>query len=71
MRHIISFSVACLPASVFSTFSGKKVIKHEMRVFIFFLQFCLKRFLFEEELIEIVQGGSNMTGTNCDLFTHK
>jgi hypothetical protein len=19
----------------------------------------------------IVQGGSNMTGTNCDLFTHK
>jgi hypothetical protein len=22
-------------------------------------------------LIYIVQGGSNMTGTNCDLFTHK
>jgi hypothetical protein len=19
----------------------------------------------------VVQGGSNMTGTNCDLFTHK
>jgi hypothetical protein len=19
----------------------------------------------------IIQGGSNMTGTNCDLFTHK
>jgi hypothetical protein len=21
--------------------------------------------------IRIIQGGSNMTGTNCDLFTHK
>jgi hypothetical protein len=21
--------------------------------------------------IEYIQGGSNMTGTNCDLFTHK
>jgi hypothetical protein len=21
--------------------------------------------------LDIVQGGSNMTGTNCDLFTHK
>ena len=20
---------------------------------------------------KIIQGGSNMTGTNCDLFTHK
>jgi hypothetical protein len=25
-----------------------------------------------EELADsIIQGGSNMTGTNCDLFTHK
>jgi hypothetical protein len=22
-------------------------------------------------IIPIIQGGSNMTGTNCDLFTHK
>jgi hypothetical protein len=22
-------------------------------------------------LLKYVQGGSNMTGTNCDLFTHK
>jgi hypothetical protein len=21
--------------------------------------------------IQVIQGGSNMTGTNCDLFTHK
>jgi hypothetical protein len=21
--------------------------------------------------VKIIQGGSNMTGTNCDLFTHK
>jgi hypothetical protein len=22
-------------------------------------------------IVVVVQGGSNMTGTNCDLFTHK
>jgi hypothetical protein len=22
-------------------------------------------------VIPVIQGGSNMTGTNCDLFTHK
>jgi hypothetical protein len=26
---------------------------------------------YQEEGCPIVQGGSNMTGTNCDLFTHK
>jgi hypothetical protein len=24
----------------------------------------------EEFIAAIIQGGSNMTGTNCDLFTH-
>jgi hypothetical protein len=26
---------------------------------------------FEGNEVRLVQGGSNMTGTNCDLFTHK
>jgi hypothetical protein len=25
----------------------------------------------ETEMLRIIQGGSNMTRTNCDLFTHK
>jgi hypothetical protein len=30
-----------------------------------------RRFLSDEQLAGHIQGGSNMTGTNCDLFTHK
>jgi hypothetical protein len=41
--------------------------------------YCLFCLLFDEPLnsfpggkiVRHVQGGSNMTGTNCDLFTHK
>jgi hypothetical protein len=25
---------------------------------------------FKQNIYTIIQGGSNMTGTNCDLFTH-
>jgi hypothetical protein len=24
-----------------------------------------------DAIVLLIQGGSNMTGTNCDLFTHK
>jgi hypothetical protein len=30
-----------------------------------------KRYIKRGKRQKIVRGGSNMTGTNCDLFTHK
>jgi hypothetical protein len=27
--------------------------------------------VFEKKMLRKIKGGSNMTGTNCDLFTHK
>ena len=48
-------------------------IEHKMSFF-FLYNFCLKYFVLssiEWDIIVNIQGGSNMTGTNCDLFTHK
>ena len=32
---------------------------------------CSSSLMMTDKLSCIIQGGSNMTGTNCDLFTHK
>jgi hypothetical protein len=39
-------------------------------VFLFFGNVCEVP-LFISPKVDQLQGGSNMTGTNCDLFTHK
>jgi hypothetical protein len=41
------------------------------KIYAICLMFKKIYFFLTSGLLTQVQGGSNMTGTNCDLFTHK
>jgi len=55
------------------TITGKKVLEHRMRVLIDCEKFEASLILriIQKDIIINVEGGSNMTGTKCGLFTHK
>jgi hypothetical protein len=43
--------------------------KKYLQIYYISLKICIKNM--NVKLLNYIQGGSNMTGTNCDLFTHK
>jgi hypothetical protein len=73
MRHIVLSPVACLPLPYFATLSHKR---HDFRkkllnikcVFWFSIQLCLKHFLFQDEVSEILSQMYTGLHVKCSTF---
>jgi hypothetical protein len=77
LRPNILSSVASPAIQNFPTLSHKrqdfrkKKLRNKKYVFLFSLQLLSETFLILSGIQRDIQGGSNMTGTDCVLFTHK